>query len=75
MNVVTIVKFIFSLTSPMDANLILMTLRYALKTSPVQVEIVDIIPGNDEALSSWISTNFLKKTLEEVYSHIVKIFK
>ncbi|GBM26100.1 Ectonucleoside triphosphate diphosphohydrolase 1 [Araneus ventricosus] len=54
---------IFSVSDPKDANLILMTLKYALSTKPVQVETVDIIKGEDEALFSWISTNFLNQSL------------
>ncbi|XP_055927814.1 ectonucleoside triphosphate diphosphohydrolase 1-like isoform X1 [Argiope bruennichi] len=52
-------------SDPKDANLILMTLKYALSTKPVQVETVDIIKGEDEALFSWISTNFLNQSLTQ----------
>ncbi|KAG8195454.1 hypothetical protein JTE90_002626 [Oedothorax gibbosus] len=56
---------LLNLTNPTDANLILMTLRYALKSSPVKVETINIIPGDDEAISSWISTNILLDALEQ----------
>ncbi|GFS81102.1 ectonucleoside triphosphate diphosphohydrolase 1 [Nephila pilipes] len=56
---------LLNLSNPRDANLILMTLKYALSTSPVQVKTVDIIQGEDEAMFSWISTNFLKHILNE----------
>ncbi|CAL1287128.1 unnamed protein product [Larinioides sclopetarius] len=52
-------------SDPKDANLILMTFKYALSTKPVQVETVDIIKGEDEALFSWISTNFLNQSLTQ----------
>ncbi|GIY55126.1 ectonucleoside triphosphate diphosphohydrolase 1, partial [Caerostris darwini] len=56
---------LLNISHPKEANLILMTLKYALSTKPVQVQTVDIIQGEDEALFSWISTNFLNKTLKE----------
>ncbi|GFQ79491.1 ectonucleoside triphosphate diphosphohydrolase 1 [Trichonephila clavata] len=52
-------------SNPKDASLILMTLKYALSTSHVQVKTIDIIKGDDEAMFSWISTNFLKHILNE----------
>ncbi|GIX67521.1 ectonucleoside triphosphate diphosphohydrolase 1 [Caerostris extrusa] len=56
---------LLNISNPKEANLILMTLKYALSTKPVQVQTVDIIQGEDEALFSWISTNFLNKTLKK----------
>ncbi|XP_015920559.1 ectonucleoside triphosphate diphosphohydrolase 1 isoform X2 [Parasteatoda tepidariorum] len=59
---------ILNLTNPKEASLILTSLKYGLSTSPVQVKTISIIPGEAEALFSWISSNFLINSLYEELS-------
>lgn len=54
---------LFSASSPLEAHLILTAIKYALKGTPVQEGLIDIIQGQDEGIFSWITTNFLSKTL------------
>ncbi|XP_054721861.1 ectonucleoside triphosphate diphosphohydrolase 1-like isoform X2 [Uloborus diversus] len=56
---------LLNMSSSMDSDLILMALKYALSTTPVDVRSVGIIPGKIEGLYSWITTNFLTETIQQ----------
>lgn len=51
------------MSNPLEASLILTAIKYALKGTSAQEKFINIIQGQDEGIFSWITANFLSKTL------------